>query len=64
MDEFVAQLKGFDKAGVTGTIKHFCANNQEQNRYSVNSIVSERALREIYMKGFEISVKEGGPRVS
>lgn len=54
-----AQLRGFEKAGVTGTIKHFCANNQEQNRYSVDSIVSERALREIYMKGFEISVKEG-----
>lgn len=54
-----AQLRGFEKADVTGTIKHFCANNQEMNRYSVESIVSERALREIYLKAFEISVKEG-----
>ena len=54
-----AQLRGFEKAGVTGTIKHFCANNQEQNRYSVDAVVSERALREIYLKGYEISVKEG-----
>lgn len=35
----VAQLKGFEKVGVTGTIKHFCANNQEQNRYNVESVV-------------------------
>lgn len=57
-----AQLKGMEKAKVTGTIKHFCANNQETNRYDVESVVSERALREIYLKGFEISVKEGGAR--
>ena len=55
-----AQLRGFQRAGVTGTIKHFCANNQEMNRYSIESVVSERALREIYLKAFEISVKEGG----
>lgn len=58
----VAQLKGFEKVGVTGTIKHFCANNQEQNRYNVESVVSEKALREIYLKGFEIAVKEGGAK--
>lgn len=55
-----AELKGMDGAGVTGTIKHFCANNRETNRHFIDSVVSERALREIYLKGFEIAVKEGG----
>jgi beta-glucosidase len=55
-----AELKGMAGAGVTGTIKHFCANNRETNRHFIDSVVSERALREIYLKGFEIAVKEGG----
>lgn len=55
-----AELKGMSGAGVTGTIKHFCANNRETNRHFIDSVVSERALREIYLKGFEIAVKEGG----
>ncbi len=54
-----AELKGLRSAGVSGTIKHFCGNNQETNRLYVNTVVSERALREIYLKGFEIAVRDG-----
>lgn len=54
-----AELTGLHKSGVTGTLKHFCANNQEMNRHFLESVVSERALREIYLKGFEIAVKYG-----
>lgn len=55
-----AQLAGLHAHGVTGTIKHFTGNNQENGRRIVDTVVSERALREIYLKGFEIAVKEGG----
>ncbi len=58
----VAQLNGMHKSGVTATIKHYATNNQEFNRRRVDSIVSERALREIYLKGFEIAVREGNAR--
>lgn len=55
-----AQLRGMAQYQVTGAMKHFAANNQEYNRKKYNAVVSERALREIYLKGFEIAVKEGG----
>lgn len=57
-----AQLKGMHKYGVTGTIKHFACNNQEHSRNFADSVVSERALRELYLRGFEIAVKEGQAR--
>lgn len=55
----VSQLKGLNKSNVTGTVKHFCGNNQEKRRHYIDSVISERALREIYLKGFEMAVKEG-----
>lgn len=57
-----AELRGMHKSGTTGTVKHFCGNNQETNRRGIDSVISERALREIYLKGFEIAVKQGGTR--
>lgn len=54
-----AVTRGIEAGGSTGTVKHFCGNNQETARSFVDSVVSERALREIYLKGFEMTVKEG-----
>lgn len=54
-----AQLEGLKSSGVSGTIKHFCGNNQEYHRHITDSVISQRALREIYLKGFEIAVKSG-----
>ena len=55
-----AQVRGMHSAGATGTLKHFCCNNQEFKRSEADAVVSERALREIYLKGYEIAVKEAG----
>ena len=57
-----AIVKGIRKGGAHATIKHFACNNQEKARSMVNAIVSERALREIYLKGFELAVKEGNAK--
>ena len=57
-----AVAKGLSKAGKDCTLKHFMANNQELSRTNVESVISERAIREIYAKPFEIAVKAGNVR--
>ncbi len=54
-----AATKGVQKHGATPTIKHFAANNLEKYRREINTCVSERALREVYLRGFQIAVENG-----
>lgn len=54
-----AAVSGMKKGGSSGTLKHFACNSQEQNRFQVDAVISERALREIYLKGFELAVETG-----
>lgn len=57
-----AVIRGIQSNGCASCVKHFAVNSQESRRMAMNSVVDERTLREIYLTGFEIAVKEGHPK--
>ena len=57
-----AYVRGIQKEGVYACVKHFAVNSQEERRMAMDAVVDERTLREIYLTGFEIAVKEGGAK--
>ena len=56
-----ADVRGIQSQKIAASVKHFACNNRESNRFECDSRVSERALREIYLRGFEICVREADP---
>ncbi len=58
----VAAVKGIKAGGADATVKHFACNNQETARRTTDAVVSERAVREIYLRGFQMAVKQGGAK--
>lgn len=57
-----AYINGFQQDGLAATLKHFVCNDQENDRFASDSVVTERALREIYLKAFEIAIAKSNPR--
>jgi len=55
----VATIQGIQSVGILANVKHYIANNQEEDRHSINEIIDERALREIYLPGFKAAVQQG-----
>ena len=55
-------VRGVQSQGVAATIKHFAANNQEYQRHEISSDMDERTLRELYLRGFQIALREGRPK--
>lgn len=57
-----AVVRGIARGGAAATVKHFAGNNQETGRTTADTVVSERAVREIYLRGFELAIREGGAK--
>ena len=55
----VAYIQGLQEEGVAATVKHFAGNESEYQRGTINSVIAERPLRELYLRPFELAVKEG-----